>query len=331
MRLVAVLALATVQLAAQTVTGTLEGRILDSSGAAITSAKVSLKGLETGLIRNTTTNEGGYYQMTFIPLSTYTVTAEAPGFASAQRNALVELNASRVVDFRLKPAAINTEVTVEAEAPLIEISSGQIRNSIDEKTIEDRPLSSRNILSLVEMLPGFQSSGGYSGVNNPTLSSGSYVSFSGTGSRSAAFQIDGVGNDDSSEGSNRQNVNISTIKEFQVLTNAYPAEFGRAGGAVVLVQTKSGANRIHGDAYEYLQNQALNSNGFFANSAGNKPGGTPVSPRAPYRRNQFGYTVGGPVIKNKLFFFHSLERTTLRQYNTFTRWIFLPTDKIEIG
>ena len=181
------------------------------------------------------------------------------------------------------------------------------------------------------MVPGFQSTGGYSGVNNPTLSSGSYASFNGTGSRSAAFQIDGVNNDDSSEGSNRQNVNVSSIKEFQVLTNAFSAEFGRAAGAVILVQTKSGTNRLHGDAYEYLQNQVLNSNGFFNNSAGSKSDGTPVVPRAPYRRNQFGYTAGGPAIKNKLFFFHSFERVELRQYNTLTRWVFLPNEQIQIG
>jgi hypothetical protein len=111
------------------------------------------------------------------------------------------------------------------------------------------------------------------------------VTFNGTGSRSAAFQIDGVNNDDSSEGINRQNVNISAIKQFQVLTNAYSAEFRRAGSAVILVQTKSGTNRFHGDAYEFFQNQLLNANGFFANSYGKKPDWALVSPRAPYRRN----------------------------------------------
>src|SRR5207302_5430960 len=109
-------------------------------------------------------------------------------------------------DLQLKPASLNTEVTVTGEAPLIDTARGGIVNNIDSQTIEDRPLASRNILSLVEMVPGFQSSGGYSAINNPTLSSGSYVAFNGTGSRSAAFQIDGVNNDDSSEGQNRQNV-----------------------------------------------------------------------------------------------------------------------------
>lgn len=318
-------------LLAQTVTGTLEGRIADSSAGVIAGASVTARNLETGLRRSTKTNQDGYYQLTFLPVGGYTLTAEAPGFGKTSRSAQVELNSSRSIDFELKPGEVASAVTVQAETPLLETTRGQIASNIDEKTIEDRPLSSRNILSLVEMLPGFQSSGGYSGVNNPTLSSGSYVSFNGTGSRSAAFQIDGVNNDDSSEGSNRQNVNISSIKEFQVLTNAYSAEFGRAGGAVVLVQTKSGTNRLHGDAYEFFQNEKLNSNTFFANSFGVKPDGSPVAPRAPYRRNQFGYTSGGPIIHNRLFLFHSFEQTRLIQYNTFTRYIFLPTEKLRVG
>jgi len=305
--------------------------VLDASGAVMAGAKVAVQDQDTGLARATTSNQEGFYQLTFLPVGNYTVTAEATGFSPARRTAPVELNSTRVVHLQLQPATVSTQVTVVEEVPLLDTTRGDVKSNIDQTVIEERPLPSRNFLSLVEMLPGFQSTGGYSGVNNPTLSSGSYVSFNGTGSRSAAFQIDGVSNDDSSEGINRQNVNISAIKQFQVLTNAYSAEFGRAGGAVVLVQTKSGANRVHGDAYEYFQNQLLNANGFFANSYGRKADGSMVSPRAPYRRNQFGYTIGGPLRKNRLFFFHSFEQTRLVQYNTYTRWIFLPTEKLQIG
>jgi len=318
-------------LPAQTVTGTLEGRVMDASGGVIVGAQLTAKNSETGLVRNTQTNQDGFYQLTFLPVGSYTVKVEAAGFGPRERPALVELNATRTISFELKPAAVAVTIDVKAEVPLIDISRGDVKATIDEKTIEDRPLTSRNILSLVEMLPGFQSSGGYSGVNNPTLSSGSYVSFNGTGTRSAAFQIDGVGNDDSSEGTNRQNVNVSTIKELQVLTNAYSAEFGRAGGAVVLVQTKSGTNKFHGDVYEFLQNEKLNANSFFNNSYGLKPDGTPVAPRSLIRRNQFGYTFGGPIFTNKLFFFHSFDQTRNQQYGTSTKWIFLPTEKLQVG
>jgi hypothetical protein len=315
----------------QTVTGTLEGHVKDSSGAVISGARISARNLENGLTRSTETNSEGFYQLMFLPVGGYTIAAEMSGFATTRRAAAVELNSTRAADFELKPASVATEVTVTDEAPLLETTRGEVKNNIEQQVIEDRPLSSRNILALVEMLPGFQSTGGYSGVNNPTLSSGSYVSFNGAGSRSATFQIDGVNNDDSSEGSSRQNVNISAIKEFQVLTNSYSAEFGRAGGAVVLVQTKSGTNRFHGDAYEFLQNEKLNANAFYNNASGLRADGTPVAPRAPYRRNQFGYTIGGPVFKNRLFFFHSFEQTRLNQYNTFTRFIFRPSDRLQIG
>jgi hypothetical protein len=326
------LTLATIASApAQTITGTIEGRVTDPSGAVIAAAEISAKNAETGLARTTRTNHEGYYCLTFLPVGQYTVSAISTGFGRRERAVIVELNSTRNVEFEMQTLAVTTQLTVEAEAADLETTRGEIKSTVDAQAIEDRPLSSRNILSLVEMFPGFQTSGGYSGVNNPTLSSGSYVNFNGTGSRSATFQIDGVNNDDSSEGISRQNVNISTIKEFQVLTNSYPAEFGRAGGAVVLVQTKTGTNSIHGDAYEFLQNEKLNANTFFGNSFGRKPDGSMVSPRAPYRRNQFGYTVGGPLIRNKLFFFHSFEQTRLIQYNTFTRWIFLPSEKLQIG
>jgi hypothetical protein len=329
-RILAVFVLFAATLSSQTVTGSLEGRITDPSGAVVPAVEISVVAQETGLTRRTLTNELGYFQLTFLPIGVYTVSARAKGFAESKRDALVQLNSTKAVDFLLKPATVSTEIVVTDEAPLLESAKGEVKSSLDEKTIEDRPLPSRNFLSLVEQMPGFQSSGGYSGVNNPTLSSGSYVVFNGTGSRSATFQIDGVNNDDSSEGINRQNVNISSIKEFAVLTNAYSAEFGR-GGSVVLVQTKSGTNRMHGDAYEFLQNEKLNSNSFFNNALGRNADGTLVARRAPYRRNQFGYTFGAPIIKNKLFLFHSFEQTKLRQYATVRRFVFLPSEKIQVG
>lgn len=328
---IALIFLLAIQVSAQTVTGTLAGRTTDAGGGVIAGAEIAVRNTETGQARTTQSNREGYFQITFLPVGSYQVTAHAPGFGPAERKAAVELSSAREVDFELKPAAVDTAVTVTAESPQIDTTRGDLKSTLDEKTIEDRPLASRNILALVEQMPGFQSTGGFGGVNNPTLSSGSYVSFNGAGSRSVAFQIDGVNNDDSSEGTNRQNVNISSIKEFQVLTNSYSAEFGRAGGSVVLVETKSGTNKIHGDLYDFLQNDKLNANSFFSNSFGNKRDGTPVAPRAPYRRNQYGYTIGAPILKNKLFIFHSFEQTKLAQYNTFTRFIFLPTEKLQVG
>src|SRR5262249_53578493 len=157
-------------------------------------------------------------------------------------------------DFELKPSAVSSSVEVSGETPLIELTAGELKHSIDAKQIESIPLAGRNVISLAEEIPGFANVTWVTSSNNPTNSTGSYAAFNGTGSRSTTFQIDGVNNDDSSENQNRQSVNISAIKEVQVITNSYSAEFGRAAGGVFLVQTKSGTNKFHGDAYDFLQN-----------------------------------------------------------------------------
>lgn len=316
---------------AQTVTGTLEGHVADSAGGAMPGVRILVKSLETGAERTTVTNRDGFYQVPFLPLGTYHVRAEREGFRTVEKTAVaIELNKTTVSDFTLEVSRVREVVTVTGEAPQIETTTGEIKQSIASEIIEDRPMAGRNFLSLVELVPGFQHNP-FSGANNPTLSTGSYANFNGTGTRSATFQIDGVNNDDSSENQNRQGVNLSAIKEFQVITNAYSAEFGRGAGAVVLVQTKSGANKFHGDLFEYLQNSRLVGNSFFGNASGRRPDGSLISPVGPLKRNQFGYTVGGPVLKERLFFFHTFEQTRLRQNTVFTRDIFLPSERLQVG
>src|SRR5207253_1442228 len=153
---------------------------------------------------------------------------------------------------------------------------------------------------------------------NPTNSTGSYAAFNGMGSRSTSFQIDGVNNDDSSENQNRQNVNIATIKQVQVLTNSFSAEFGRSAGAVMQVQTKSGTNQVHGDAYDYMQSDSFNANTFFANQLGR--------PKGAVDRNNYGWVINGPVKKNKLFFLQSGDRIRNVGTSSITRFIWLPSD-----
>src|SRR5262249_51997909 len=206
---------------------------------------------------------------------------------------------------------VQENVTVSEAAPTIDLASGQIRRSMEEDEISAIPLG-RNITNLAPLLPGFQTNP-TSGQNNPTLSSGSSFSFNGTGTRSATFQTDGVANDDSSENQNRQGVNISAIKEFQVLTNSFTAEFGRGSGAVVLVQTKSGTNVYHGEAFWQTTNSALNARTCLQNDAGSRIDPAtgklvPVVPKASSKSHRIGGVFGGPAIKNKLFYLGSYER-----------------------
>jgi len=320
--------------AAQTVTGTLSGTVADASGAVISGAKVTAKNTETGFAREGATNAEGYFQMPFLPLGVYDVTAEAQGFQKIVKTSVsIELNKNTVSNFKLEISSVGAEVRIVGETPQIETTTGEIKHSLTSKQIEDTPLAGRNFISLVEQIPGFQNAPFIGSSNNPTNSTGSYAAFSGQGSRSATFQIDGVNNDDSSENQNRQGVNISAIKEFQVLTNAYSAEFGRAGGAVVLVQTKSGTNQFHGDAYNFMQNEAFNANGFFNNRQ--------RLPRSTVRRHQYGWTLGGPIWlpekafgpasydgRDRLFFFISGERVRNQGFSSRTSFIFLPQDEI---
>ena len=314
------LTLLSIPAAAQTVTGNLSGHVADKTGAFVPNVKVTAVNTSTGAVRETTTNQDGYFLLSFLAIGNYDVTAASTGFRTMQKKGVVvELNNTTVSDFALDIAAIATEIDVRGgEIPLVDTTSGDVKTGLDEQQVFNTPITGRNFISLVEQVPGFQPSAFNSSSNNPTNSTGSYAAFSGQGTRSSTFQIDGVNNDDSSENQNRQNVNISAIKEFKVLTNSYSAEFGRAGGAVVLVQTKSGSNSFHGDGYDYIQNDIFNANDFFNNMSGAK--------RPPVRRNQYGGTIGGPVIKNKVFFFVSVERVKNVGQGSMDRFTWLPSD-----
>lgn len=287
------------QLAAQTVTGSLSGHVTDSSGALVPNVRIMAKNMDTGASRQSISGSEGYYLIPFLPLGTYEVTAQLQGFSTVvHKNIAVTLNKTTSLDISLTPSTVQETVTVSEAAPLVDTTSGQVRRTLDDTFIDVLPSGGRNFLGLAPLLPGFQTNP-TSGQNNYTLSSGSSVSFNGTGTRGTTFLTDGVTNDDGSENQNRQGVNISTIKEMQIITNNFAPEFGRGFGAVVLVQTKSGANTTHGDAYWYLRNSALDARGFFEPRNVKK---------AVSQSHRAGGTLGGPLIRDRLFYFGSLER-----------------------
>jgi hypothetical protein len=296
---------------AQTVTGTLEGRVTDPAGASVPAAGVRIKEISTGVTRSSETNLEGLFQIPYLPLGTYEVAIEAPGFQAQTVRAAIELNRATVLNVNLTVAGTQQAITVTDVAPVIDPTSGQIRRSVSEDLIETIPIAGRDFRQLFRIIPGFQTNP-TSGQDNFTLSSGSSASFNGTGTRAATFQTDGIANDDNSENQNRQGVNISTIKEFQVLTNSFSAEFGRAAGAVVLVQTKSGSNEYHGEAYWMTTNSALNARTYFANAAGSRIDASgnlvPNVPTTSAKTHRPGGVFGGPIVQNKLFFFGSYEK-----------------------
>jgi hypothetical protein len=313
----------------QTVTGTLDGRILDPAGAAVPGVQITAKNVSTGVERVTVTNETGYFALAFLSLGNYEVTAKQKGFATTvAKDVAVTLNKATTITLTLEVSAVEQQVTVTDVSPLIDLSSGQIRRSIDNSMAETLPSAGRNFLSFVSLFPGFQTNP-TSGQNNYTLSSGSSVSFNGTGTRGTTFLTDGVSNDDGSENQHRQPVNISTIKELQILTDNFASEFGRGFGAVVLVQTKSGGNTMHGEAYWYLQNSALNARTYFSNAAGmslNPATGQwePNVKKAVSQSHRAGGTLGGAILKDRLFYFGSIERFWQPGTTTSTTYLLPP-------
>ncbi len=303
---------------AQTVTGTIQGTVTDTSGAAVPGATVTIRGTETGFVRELVTNERGFYNAPFLPLGTYRVSATLTGFGPVAREGVeVTLNATLVIPFRLDPQ-VKEEITVVADRPPINVTNQEIKQSLSaEQVMEKVTFSNLNnnntFTSLAETFAGFQENP-TSGQNNPTASSGSSVNFSGTGTRGTTFQVDGVNNDDSSENQHRQGVNLVSIKEFQVISNTYSAEFGRGYGAVVLVLTKSGTNAVKGELYYGRQDSDWNEKSFFATAK-------PVN-----WRNQYGGAMGFPIAKNKLFGFVSLDHGRREGGGTYTRDIFTAAD-----
>ena len=304
---------------AQTVTGTLQGTVTDMNGAIVSGAEVLLHNVETGQERSLKTNSDGFYLASFVSLGRYNLTISQKGFTSVVReNVEITLNQTRVVDVTMNPTGVSAAVTVTSEAAPINTTNGEIAGTLNSQQILDKPIANQtNFLTLAETFTGFQENPN-SGQNNPTLSSGSSINFNGTGTRGATFQINGVNNDDSSENQNRQGASLATIKEFQTLTNTPPAEFGRGYGAVVLVQTLSGTNKIHGSVYLFHNDSALNATRNILSPGVKKP---------VNRRNQYGFTAGFPFIKNRLFGFVSFDQTESTGAQTYTRDIFLPSER----
>lgn len=303
---------------AQTVTGTLQGTVSDSKGAVVPGVEIVVRNEETGQERNLKTNSEGIYTATFLPLGIYSIKASGPGFTAATKEKIeITLNETLVVDFTLNPSGVTEAVLITTDAAPINTTNAEIKGSLNTQQILDKPVANQgSFLNLAETFSGYQENP-VSGQNNPTASSGSSINFNGTGTRGATFQINGVNNDDSSENQHRQGVSLATIKEFQVITNNFTAEFGRGYGAVVLVQTLSGTNKIHGSGYWFNQNSRLNAtNNVFA----------PGSIKPVNRRNQFGFTTGFPMVQNRLFGFVSLDHVEDTGGGNLARDVFLESE-----
>src|SRR5438093_7389626 len=280
--------------------GAIEGTITDESGGVLPGVNVTIRNMGTGIVRETQTDAKGVYRAPLLPVGTYEVTAALTGFATTKRPSLT-LNIGQVLnaDLTLKVASAQEEVTVTAEAPVVEPSRTHQASTVSERAVANLPVNGRNFIDFVLTTPG---------VTRDTR--GGDISFAGQRGILNSLVIDGADNNNTffgqtlgRTGSGRAPYQFSqdAVQEFQVNRNAYSAEFGRAGGAVVNVVTKSGTNDFHGSAFEFFRDKSLNAN-TWANKIRN-----PISPRGFFRIHQFGGSLGGPIQKDKAFFFFSYD------------------------
>jgi hypothetical protein len=284
----------------QNIRGTILGTVRDASGAILRGANITIRQPATGLSYEQASNDAGEFLFTQLPPGTYTVTAAQSGFKTENHeNVLVEVDQRVRVDFALAVGAVTEAVNVEASAPVINTDSATVGNVIDNKQVTELPLNGRNPLQLTLLVPG--ANFGVKGSQNQTQ--GGSISVNGAREQSNNFLLDGVDNNDLAI--NQYSVAISTeaMMEFKVGASTYTAEFGRSGGAQINYVTRSGTNAYHGVLYEYLRNADLDAKNFF-----DKPGPIP-----PYKRNQFGTSLGGPIRKDKTFFFFNWESSRIRQ------------------
>jgi outer membrane receptor protein involved in Fe transport len=291
-------------------TGAIAGVVSDPKQAVIGGVQVAATNEATGEVRSTQSQGNGNYTISLLPPGSYRVEFRKSGFKNAIRTGLaVTVTGTARLDAELELGTVQQEVTVNADAQVLETQSAALGRVTGERMVADLPLAARNFTQIIGLNPGVSAD-----VNNATdlgRGNGGASNFStGGGSiKDNNYQMDGVGaNDIQNSGSFSGGVaipNPDTIQEFRVQTQQYDASYGRNGGANINVITKGGSNALHGSLWEYFRNEKLNANDFFFNRAG--------QPRPLLRQNQFGGTVGGPIIKDKLFFFGSYQGT--RQLN----------------
>ncbi len=289
---------------AQDATGKIVGTVMDPQGSVVPKAKVTVTNTQTGQSRSTTSDDTGNYQAIGLHIGTYTVSAERDGFRkSVSAPQVLQINATLHMDMKLEVGSVSETVQVEETASGVEVENSTLGSSVTGNQIITAPLNGRNALDLALYVPGVIPTGANTGGSGAGAGS-----FSVAGGRqdSVTYLLDGGVNNNLLSNGVVYNPNPDTLAEFKVLTSNYSAEFGRNGGGVVSMVTKSGTNTFHGSAYDYVRNNAVNANSFFNNA-----NGLPVS---VLKRNQFGGTLGGPVTipklidgKDRFFFFFGYQ------------------------
>ena len=294
-------------------TGTISGTVADATGAPISGAKVTVTAPATGTTRDAQTDSSGHYVVPLLGVGTYNVSAEITGFRAQESQGIVlQTNEQRELDFTLAPATLQQNVEVNATAVAVQTTNGTLGQVITSQEVADLPLNGRDFVQLATLTPGTTqetnpNSFFNGGPSSEASARGSFsLSVGGSRANSTDWLLDGNDNNELTSGAISILSSIDSIQEFKVLTYNYSAEYGTRGGPTVLITTKSGTNDFHGTVFEFFRNTKLDARSFFA------------SYTEKFNLNQFGFSLGGPIRKNKTFFFADLEQKDQRHGIPFT-------------
>jgi hypothetical protein len=294
---------------AQVVGGTLSGTITDPSAAVIPQAQVAIKNVATGVTRTAITNAEGFYTATNLLPGNYEVTVSAAGFNTEVRTGItLTVGAEQILNLTMQVGKVIRKIEVTTEAPRVQLASSEISAVVNATTVRELPLNGRSWTDLATLQPGvnaIQAQPTFAvGPDRGNRGFGAQVSIDGGRPQQKNYRLDGVSINDYANGAPGSvlggNLGVDAIQEFSVLTNNYSAEYGKTSGGVVNAISRSGANQLHGSAYEFLRNSALDARNFF--DLGSIP---------PFKRNQFGGALGGPIRKDRTFFFADYEAIRL--------------------
>jgi len=291
---------------AQVAGGSISGAITDSSGAAILGAEVEITNVATNVNSKTTTNAEGFYTVANLQSGLYEVTVSAKGFDAVVKRAgiNVTVGAHETFDLKMRVGTVTNQVEVMTETPAVQLESSDISDTVNATTVRELPLNGRSWTDLATLQPGvnpIQTQPTFSaGADRGNRGYGQQLTISGARPQQNNYRLDGVSLNDYANGAPGSvlggNLGVDAIEEFSVITTNYSAEYGKTSGGVINAVTRSGTNSFHGSAYEFLRNSALDARNFFDGST-----------IPPFKRNQFGGSIGGPIIKSRTFFFADYE------------------------
>jgi hypothetical protein len=296
--------------------GSITGIVSDGTARALPGASVTVVNTETGIRRENTTDNQGTFSVSLLPQGSYTVTVKSTGFDPVERPH-IRLDQGQVLrlDLSLAVGSVTSSIQVSAQPPSLDTETTAQSTVLEKNTVVDMPLNGRNVNGLINLVPGVRATGSF-GVFSSSAFGDSHVSLGGSGPSSNAWQFDGTANENHTSGGAAMIPSPDATEEVRIITRNASAEYGRTGGGIVNYISKSGTNQYHGSLWNFFQNNILNANNYFTKQAG--------KPIAPYNQNQYGATFGGPIRRERTFFFVNWEG--FKQNSAGQTFLTVPTD-----